>query len=841
MNYKFFLVLLLLSFSNSIFSQTPTLECPSDSTFYANSSCEALVNYSVSCSSNCTSATITQTDGSGLSSGDIFPIGTTNQEYTITNGSGSSSCSFDIIVLDTINPNLTCIGTQNVSANANCEAILGDYTSLMSESDNCDPNPVVTQSPPIGDTIITSQNVTMYVTDNSGNIDSCTFLIIVDDNLPPTITCPTDSNVLADANCEYVLADLTGFVNITDNCDPNTTIVQHPTVGTLFINGDKPFISFNVTDISGNTSVCSYQISVVDSIPPSITCPGNQSDYITSNCDVILADYTGLSSSSDNCSGSIFIQQVPIPGTILPGNSNITPITITATDLSGNTNSCQFDFTLIDTITPVINICVNDTTRKADSNCVYIIEDFSSLLSISDNCQNSFDFTQTPSIGSTLNVGTTTQVTISVTDSSGNSDSCSFLITVVDITPPVINCPQNPMAPVDTNCSYIIPDYQALFTPTDNCDPNFIFTQSIAPGDTIYGLGTQQIIVLSATDSYGNSTNCTSTITLTDTTSPDIICPSDQIIDLQANCLYIVPDLTSLVTSYDHCDTLPIITQNIPSGTSTGGIITLIFTSTDYSGNTNTCSINLLPNDTVPPIITCPDPITSCDSLILFVNPNATDDCSFATITQIDSTGLSSGDIFPIGNSTLIFEAEDLVGNTTTCSTSIDIFEPVYIDVGLDYIIEEGDIVTINASINNASIIVWSPEYNMDDPNIENPNVSPVYSTMYYVTAESPDGCTGSDSVIVFVNQINDLIFNNIITPNGDGFNDTWNMNKPSALSGCPVSIYNRWGKMVWQSSAYNNDWDGLNENGDVLPDGTYFYTILCRGNEYKGSIILIR
>ena len=135
----------------------------------------------------------------------------------------------------------------------------------------------------------------------------------------------------------------------------------------------------------------------------------------------------------------------------------------------------------------------------------------------------------------------------------------------------------------------------------------------------------------------------------------------------------------------------------------------------------------------------------------------------------------------------------------------------------------------------------WLPLYNIADANNEDPTISPLNSTTYFVTVESDDGCTASDSLIVFVTQITDIVINNIITPNGDGKNDTWDINKPSFISGCPVSIFNRWGKIVWESTNYYNNWNGENFNGELLPDGTYYYTIICQGDEYKGSILLIK
>jgi gliding motility-associated-like protein len=72
--------------------------------------------------------------------------------------------------------------------------------------------------------------------------------------------------------------------------------------------------------------------------------------------------------------------------------------------------------------------------------------------------------------------------------------------------------------------------------------------------------------------------------------------------------------------------------------------------------------------------------------------------------------------------------------------------------------------------------------------------------------------------------------------------NETWKVNKLSLISGCLVTIYDRWGKEVWTTDMYQNNWKGNSMNEEPLPDGTYFYTIRCAGKEpIKGSILLVR
>jgi gliding motility-associated-like protein len=61
----------------------------------------------------------------------------------------------------------------------------------------------------------------------------------------------------------------------------------------------------------------------------------------------------------------------------------------------------------------------------------------------------------------------------------------------------------------------------------------------------------------------------------------------------------------------------------------------------------------------------------------------------------------------------------------------------------------------------------------------------------------------------------------NAFSPNGDGLNDFFEVDFIEFYPNNVVFIFNRWGKKVYEKSAYNNEWDG-----GGLPSGTYFYTI---------------
>jgi gliding motility-associated-like protein len=67
--------------------------------------------------------------------------------------------------------------------------------------------------------------------------------------------------------------------------------------------------------------------------------------------------------------------------------------------------------------------------------------------------------------------------------------------------------------------------------------------------------------------------------------------------------------------------------------------------------------------------------------------------------------------------------------------------------------------------------------------------------------------------------------FPNTITPNNDGVNDGFVISCNDEYPMGELRIYDRWGAEVYRSEGhYNNDWSGHNQQGTVLPDGTYFY-----------------
>ncbi|MEO1434503.1 MAG: T9SS type B sorting domain-containing protein [Bacteroidota bacterium] len=200
---------------------------------------------------------------------------------------------------------------------------------------------------------------------------------------------------------------------------------------------------------------------------------------------------------------------------------------------------------------------------------------------------------------------------------------------------------------------------------------------------------------------------------------------------------------------------------------------------------------------------------------------------------------LSGVTTFDAGTYTVTITTEDGCQITQTGSTTVDINENPTADAGLDQSITED--LTAQLAASGGVSYQWAPIDNLDNGNLPNP-VFAAPIGVYTLTVEvfNEAGCSSSDSLTVTVLPQTELVISDVFTPNGDGINDTWNVEFIQNLSEAQVIVFNRAGFKVLQSDAYLNDWDGTFE-GNNVPDGTYWYVIRTTDREYKGALTIKR
>jgi hypothetical protein len=176
--------------------------------------------------------------------------------------------------------------------------------------------------------------------DTSGNASTCTFNVTVSDTEPPVIACPANIvTTTAPGACDAVVS----FVNpvATDNCGP-VSVVCHPPAGTAFPKGVTS-VTCTATDAAGNAATCTFTVTVNDTEPPMIVCPAN---VVVNNdagqCEAVV-NYP-VPVVSDICDASPVVVCNPPSGSFFPIGT--TTVTCTATDASGNGNSCTFEVTV---------------------------------------------------------------------------------------------------------------------------------------------------------------------------------------------------------------------------------------------------------------------------------------------------------------------------------------------------------------------------------------------------------------------------------------------------------------------------------------------------------------
>ncbi|GBL34769.1 mucin-22 [Filimonas sp.] len=389
-------------------------------------------------------------------------------------------------------------------------------------------------------------------------------------------------------------------------------------------------VTLNSVDSSGNVSdPCTFTVTVTDNQVPTLASPGNQT--LTTISNTCAATYTIADPISDNCTGSFWGYSTTgattlsssgntiADGTgsgVLSFNKGVTEVTLTGTDAVSNVaTSTTFTVTVTDNQVPTLASPGNQTLTTISNTCAatYTIAD-----PISDNCTGSFwgysttGATTLSSSGNTIADGTgsgvlsfnkgVTEVTLTGTDAVSNvATSTTFTVTVTDNQVPTLASPGNQtLTTISSTCAS---DYTIENPITDNCTGSFWgysttgATTLSSSGNTIAdGTGSGVLsfnkgvteVTLTGTDAVSNvATSTTFTVTVTDNEAPVISCPQDLTVNANyAGCTY--NGSIGLASVTDNCSAT--VSGPIPAGPYSVGTTTVVWTATDASGNTSTCS-----------------------------------------------------------------------------------------------------------------------------------------------------------------------------------------------------------------------------------------------------------
>ncbi len=562
-----------------------------------------------------------------------------------------------------------------VDLDFDCAADVPDPMDL-SITDNCDGTVIVS---PLDNLIpgscpndFTIERTWEYE-DACGNAITHTQTITVSDTSIPMFDTPPPTDITLD--CAANVPDPVD-ISVMDNCDGQVIVspIDNLIPGTC-PNDFTIERTWEYIDACGNTLSHLQTIVVSDTSLPVFDTPP-PTDIIL-ECAAEVPDPVDIS-VTDNCDGNVIVSPIDnlIPGTC-PNDFTIER-TWEYIDACGNTLSHIQTIVVGNTTLPVF-----DTPPPTDLvlECATQVPDPVDI-TVTDNCDGIVTVSPTDNlIPGTCPNDFTIERTWEYIDACGNTLSHLQTIIVSDTSLPVFDTP--PPIDIVLECAFEVPPPVDLMV-TDNCDGPVV----VSPVDVITNLDLcpNRFTIdrtWSYTDACGNELTHTQLIAVDDITPPELEC-QDLTIDLMGMTTVMINPEDFIVSVSDNCGDFDVFAD--PPSFDCSEIIldsmaTVEIIAIDSCGNQAVCIANITFTGFPELEIFCPNDTLiqlgpgGCDAIvpydIIAINPCGED----AVITQIDTSGFTAGDDFPIGVTIQEYMATNEYGDTVSCSFTITVLE----------------------------------------------------------------------------------------------------------------------------------------------------------------------
>ncbi|MBT8230283.1 MAG: hypothetical protein KJO50_08485, partial [Bacteroidia bacterium] len=463
--------------------------------------------------------------------------------------------------------------------------------------------------------------------------------------------------------------------------------------------------TYQVSDLCGNSTTCTHEIRIDDTVKPPITCHPTQvavcsiEEYPAYMSVTEFTDAGGI--LTDNCQidsmGLVLLQQT---------NNDNCPITYTRkyqiSDLCGNIEDCTQEIDITEDFIDPSLTCPPDTSTLCDINDLLPYMSLAEFISFggnaSDNCvidSLSFNLQNQSSDGGTC--PRTYTRNYEVEDQCGNAATCIQVVVVNDTIAPLMICPDTASticAPIDTDPFSNFGEFTSGGgSATDPCG---IVTGSFSlVSETITAEEIIQEYTIS--DDCGNASTCIYVISsAADTQKPNMTCPDDLEADCDISEHPPYPDYAAFLAApnasvTDNCD-LDInsfmLISEVDNGVICPRIVTRTYQIADEFGNLGTCQQLITISETIDPVLTCPPDFTVsvCDIIeepayltldeLIVDGGSASDNCQLDTMTFILVSETSNNSDCP-ETVTRTYRIDDLCGNFDECTHKVTAYESV--------------------------------------------------------------------------------------------------------------------------------------------------------------------
>lgn len=802
------------------------------------------------------------------------PTSTTIYTFTVTDINGCTakdSVEIVVIPLPTVfaGPDDTICSGQSAALNATGNSVSYVWSPATGLSNPNISNPVATPS------FTTTYSVTGTNANGCSNTDMVKVNVVssptVNVSLSTTTVC-SGATVFLNSSSNATSFSWSPSVGLScSTClspSASATVTTSYTLTVTSANGctksdsvniftnPRPFPTF-VTNEPSCFGMCDGQSTATPSAGTSpftyswITSPTQTTQTATGLCDTIYTVYV-VDAKGCSASGTVTVTEPTVldmtltptsAGCICNGTVSSTPqggtppynylwsttpvqqTTSTATGLcAGNysvtvtdVNGCSDTHSDSVSQSPPVVVSVSQSTTICSGDGTTLSASVSGSASISYNWFPGNFTTDTISVSPTIN---TTYTVIASDNSTGCSDTDFVFVAVVQT--PIVSITGN-----DTICS----------------GGTTLLTGS---GSGIYLWSTNQTTTsISVAPSVSTIYSLTVTATSGNTSCADVDSFSVAVISSPVISVYQKYDTICFGLSFDTLIASGGSSYTWVPGPQTGDTIVvspdITTTYTVYVSNSNGCTgistvTVAVQGGFLPPVVTGIFSYCDGDSILpVNVTPPTLPP---AIVVWFDSTStqIAAGNIFfppqnlSVGATSYLAiqgTSDQCVSNPTVVTFTIN---PLPIaDAGNNITICSGHTAQLNAT--GGTTYLWSPSTYLNQANIFNPSSNPDSTFSYEVLVSDGNNCRDRDSVTVYI-AVNDtcrIHIYNVLSPNGDGDNDTWWIDGINLFPDNFVEIFNRWGNSVWHAKHYDNKrvfWRGQNDAGQPLPAGTYYYVI---------------
>ncbi len=747
--------------------------------------------------------------------------------------------------------------------------------------------------------------VTYTAKDSSNNSVNCAFnVIVIDDQKPKFVACPSSPiSQSAATNCEYTFS-LLKSIAVNDNHKITFRDSTGTRPNGKYAIGSYP-ITYIAKDSTGNDATCAFTLQIIDkAAPKKLTCPAPADNTFLAQagaCDFTLTSISQLKfpTFKDDCDASLKYDTLHWSNNIwtkgLPPNlvfkAGETQLAVIAKDAAMNSDTCFFNVVVTGNVKPSIAAAdcgVGNITAKATGCTTTLATPYTSPAVVFSPCsaKDTAGYNFAPNKAFAIGKHT---IVYTAKDKNNNTATCSFTVTIEDKDAPTITFKKDTIVVVGTEC-FQTAIWDAPTVKDLPCDTIPVkFTPTISFGVFQAGISTMEY---KATDKSGNTSTKNLYIQVIENQNPTFVkCPKNVEVSIDGMILADPDNIldNTLTATNGKCDSIKLaykITAFEATDNCDGNVTNFIFptqylpnkannyalgenkisvTAQDKSKNKGVCEFKIIvkpfsikPNATVSDEKPC-----AGDAIMLKVDSIAGATANWSATNSFVSTksanSLKSLTPSNSGSYYVFYQKNNCKSPLDTVSFVVISAPTVKAD---SMVLQAGTTKSANVTINDILIknapykVTWETvtstlgtfagkdngEFYFEAKKGINGSIPVRYDLCY--DGVCPDACIKNQTLWITITKDipSECQVSNLITPNGDGFNDELEIDCIGSATTATMTIFSQWGEIVFSSKNYNGKWDAKWKGKD-LPDGTYFYVFQLNptATVKKGYITVFR